>query len=143
MRQLSCMMLTLLTPLFVYCANNLTPSINDIMSLEDQKSTGVIRLTQEQKKALAEWFVKHGYYQMQADVNYNQALTVAINVSGGEKIVLSDNSVWDVAPEDQSTAAGWIGSIAVELSASTNAAYPFNMTNMKTRVTIKVKKGTL
>lgn len=120
-----------------------TPSINDIMSLEDQKSTGVIHLTQEQKKALAEWFVKHGYYEIQAQVNYNQALTVALNVGAGQKLMLSDNTVWEVASEDQETASSWIGSVRVELTPSGNAAYPFMITNIQTRTSVKVKKSTL
>ena len=143
MRHLSLMMAAILSPMLGFCDATLTPSINDIMSLEDQKTTGVIRLTQEQKKALAEWFVKHGYYEMQAKVNYNHVLTVSINIGSGEKIVLSDNSVWEVAPEDQELASSWLGSNTVEITPSDNKVFPFLMTNVRTRDAIKVKKSTL
>lgn len=136
-------MAAVVLPLCIFCQNPLTPSINDIMSLEDQKTTGVIRLTQEQKKALAEWFVKHGYFANQANVNYNQSLTVSINIADGKKIVLSDNSVWDVAPEDQQMASSWLGAQPVAISSSDNTLYPFLMTNMRTNTSIKVKKSTL
>lgn len=139
----SLMMTTLLSSIFCFCNNTLTPSINDIMTLEDQKATGVIRLTQEQKKALAEWFVKHGYYEMQAKVNYNTILTVSLNIGDGKKIMLSDNTVWEVAPEDQTLASSWLGSNPVEITPSDNEAFPFLMTNIRNRSSIKVKKSTL
>lgn len=143
MRHLSMMIAAIFSPMLCYCDTTLIPSINDIMSLEDQKTTGVIRLTQEQKKALAEWFVKHGYYEMQAKVNYNHVLTISINIGGGQKIVLSDNSVWEVAPEDQELASGWLGSNPVEISPSENKDFPFLMTNVRNRNAIKVRKSKL
>jgi len=142
MRHLSWMMVAILSPLLCF-GDNLTPSINDIMSLEDQKATGVIRLTQEQKRALAEWFVKHGYYQMQASVNYNNTLTVFLNIGSGQKIMLSDNTVWEVSPDDQTLASSWLGSNPVQLTDSSNQAFPYLMTNLRTQQSIKVKKSSL
>ncbi len=37
------------------------PSINSLMSIEDQQKTGVIKLSQIQKMELAKWLVTHGY----------------------------------------------------------------------------------
>ena len=39
------------------------PSINTLMSIDDQQRTGVIKLTQTQKMELAKWLIQHGCYQ--------------------------------------------------------------------------------
>lgn len=135
--------LVLFVPFILFANGPKIPSINDIMSIEDQKATGVIRLTQEQKKALAQWLVKNGYYEYVAEENFNNVTKISINIDNGAKLILSDNTVWEVAPDDQVLASSWLSAIPVKLSPSSSNEYPFFLTNLNTNTSIKVKKSSI
>jgi len=123
-------------------ADTSVPSINELMSIEDQKRTGVIRLTQQQKMELAKWMVEHHYnLSAESDESILYAPTVVLNVSDGKIIELSDNSVWEIAPDDLAISQTWLGSIPVKISSSTNPSYPYLITNLRNQQSVKAKKG--
>lgn len=130
------MLLTLLP--FTCFASSSVPSINDIMSIEDQTATGVIRLTQQQKMLLAKWLVQHGCYDP-AGADYSK-VTVSINISDGQILQLSDNSVWEIDPADQGTSQLWLSAIPISISESTSKDYPYLLTNIKTQASVKARK---
>lgn len=119
------------------------PSINDMMSIEDQKNTGVIKLNQKQKMELAKWLVKHRYYEDIASYQEIHALTVSLNVYDGKIIQLSDNSVWEIAPDDVVTSQKWLSSIPIKVTQTTNPSYPYLLTNLRNNQSVKAKKGQL
>jgi len=117
------------------------PSINDIMSIEDQTTTGVIRLTQEQKMALAKWIVDHGCYKKEEDTIH--ALKVSLNVEGGRLIQLSDNSVYEIAPKDREITSTWISAIPIKVESSNDASYPFYLKNLNSGVRVLAKRSSI
>lgn len=120
-----------------------SPPLEEMMSLEDQKTTGVIRLTKEQKEALAKWLVKHGYFDKVVGDDTIHALKIAMNVYEGKILMLSDNSVYEIAPDDRNVASQWLSAIPIKVSKSTNRDYPFVLTNLRSHISIKAKQGVL
>lgn len=119
------------------------PSINELMSIEDQQRTGVIRLTQKQKMELAKWLVEHQYNAEAASDEIIHALTVALNIAGGKFIELSDNSVWEISPDDLVVSQSWLSPIPVKITPSSNPNYPFIITDLRSGQSVKAKKGQL
>lgn len=119
------------------------PSINDLMSIEDQNKTGVIRLNQKQKMELAKWLVKHGYYDDLKSYEVLHAVTVSINIHNGKIIQLSDDSVWEIAPDDVVTSQSWLSAIPIKITKSKNPQYPYILTNLLNNSFVKAKKGKL
>lgn len=119
------------------------PSINDIMSIEDQTTTGVIRLTQEQKMALAKWIVDHGCYKKEQVEDTIHALKVSLNVEGGRLIQLSDNSVYEIAPKDREITSTWISAIPIKVESSKDASYPFYLKNLNNGVKVLAKRSSI
>lgn len=125
--------------LFLYTALGLIcfsateiPSINDMMSIEDQRKTGVIRLKQAQKMELARWLVEHGFYEHHAKVDPKYPpLLIQRNI--GTLITLTDGSEWEIAPEDISTAKTWKIMDKIEVVKTENPMYPFKLINKNTK----------
>lgn len=119
------------------------PSINDLMSIEDQKKTGVIRLNQKQKMELAKWLMEHEYNAEAASNEILHALKVALNVSDGKFLELSDNSVWEISPDDLMISQSWLSAVPVTVTQSSNASYPYLITNLNSNQSVKAKKSQL
>ncbi len=124
-------------------ADTSIPSINDLMTLEDQTKTGVIRLNQKQKSELAKWLVKHGYYEDLQSYQVLHAATVSINIKNGKMLELSDNSVWEIAPEDTDISASWLSAIPIKVTKSKHPDFPYLLTNMLNNTSVKAKKSSL
>lgn len=69
-------------------------------------------------------------------------LTISIVSEDGSKLTLSDNTKYDVCPDDQGKAlgAGFSGG-PVFIQASEDPEYPFKITNLGTEDSIRVKKS--
>jgi hypothetical protein len=113
------------------------------MTLEDQTKTGVIRLNQKQKSELAKWLVKHGYYEDLQSYQVLHAATVSINIKNGKMLELSDNSVWEIAPEDTDISASWLSAIPIKVTKSKHPDFPYLLTNMLNNTSVKAKKSSL
>lgn len=124
-------------------ADTSVPSINDLMSIEDQNKTGVIRLTQNQKMELAKWLVAHGYYQDEKNYEVLSGPKVALNVYDGKIIQLSDNSVWEISPEDRKTSQSWLSSIPIQVTKASDTKWPYILTNLLTNESVKAKPSVL
>lgn len=127
----------------LFGAQSSIPSLDEMMSIEDQKETGVVRLTDLQRKALAQWLIKHGYYDKNGNEDTLHGLTVSININSGKAIQLSDNSVYEIAPEDQTISAQWLGPIPIKVTNVSDPNYPFLLTNLHNHLSVKAKKGIL
>ena len=108
------------------------PSINEMMSIEDQRKTGVIRLKQFQKMELARWLVKHGFYDRHDKIEpKTPPLTITKNI--GTLVTLSDGSNWEIAPEDVHITKKWHLSDRIEVVKVKNPLYPFKLVNRSTK----------
>ncbi|MCH9630902.1 MAG: hypothetical protein S4CHLAM37_09120 [Chlamydiia bacterium] len=108
------------------------PSINDMMSIEDQRRTGVIRLKQNQKMQLAKWLVAHGFYERHEKVT-PKAPPLYLKSNIGSQMTLSDDSDWEIAPEDVKTAKDWKDNPKVRVEKTKNPVYPYKIYNLETK----------
>ena len=114
--------------------------LEEVMTKEEQKRTGVYKMTMQQKIELEAWLNKN-FILKNAKVNNQTQISMSININNGQKLQLSDNSIWEVDPNDVSTAAIWITAFPVQIAPSQDPAYPFLIINTNTGVSVKVKKA--
>lgn len=122
---------------FVLQANAIL--LDDVMTQEEQKKTGVSRLTTQQKIELENWMNRTFVLKTNPSSN-SQTLYLSINIDGGAKLRLSDNSLWQVAPSDVPQAAGWLLPVPLEIQESKDPQYPYYLVNPQTQEKVKVKK---
>jgi hypothetical protein len=116
--------------------------LDEVMSLEDQKRTGVAYLTTNQRIALEDWLNKNcNCTNRIAPPEAKKNLYVSINIDGGKKIQLNDNTIWDVNPHDYPISEAWLASIPIKIDPSDDPEYPFLLVNRNTGESIRVKKG--
>jgi len=115
--------------------------LDDVMSKEEQRKTGVYKLTTPQKIELENWLNRKFTLKEQAQAPSNaQSLSLSINIDNGKKLELSDNSIWEIAPGDVLRASAWIIPFPVKLSPSNDPAYPYLITNTVSGDSVKAKR---
>ncbi len=114
-----------------------TPPLGEMMPLSVQKDTGVIRLKQHEKAALASWLYTNFFEERSHEKN----LTVSINIDGGKKLQLSDESIWTINPSDVSITSTWISDIKVKIYPSGDTTYPYFIVNTRTNRAVKAKRS--
>ncbi len=116
--------------------------LDSVMSKDEQKKTGVDTLTPRQKIELEIWLNKNFQLRQVATTTQakEQPLFLSINIDNGQKIELTDGSIWEVDPEDYPTSQIWISPIPIKVVPSNNTDYPFLLVNKTTGVSIKVRK---
>ena len=131
----------LLLPLFLLSALTLQAQIilDQVMSKEEQKKTGVANLSANQKIALEAW-LNQTFVLKQPDKTTNAQLSLSINIDNGQKLQLSDNSIWEVSPNDVPTAAIWITPFPIKISQSNDPDYPYLLVNTTTGQSVKARK---
>ena len=81
--------------------------LDDVMSQEEQKKTGIKKLSFKQKVALESWLNRTFVLKEKASEN-TTPLSLSINIDRGEKLQLSDGSVWLIAPTDRQISSIWL-----------------------------------
>ncbi|HEY2811527.1 MAG TPA: hypothetical protein VGJ00_09100 [Rhabdochlamydiaceae bacterium] len=133
--------------LFAFCAIAIAAPLlckqlilDEIMSKEDQKNTGIAFLTPNQKKALEQWVNDNCNCVEKNPPEEKRSLYVSINVSSGRQIRLSDNSLWDIDPTDYSTSEAWLASIPIKIVPSDDIDYPYLLVNENTGASVKARR---
>jgi len=114
--------------------------LDEVMSPDEQKRTGVSSLTAKQKIALEAWLNQNFVTKAQAAVPAAPQLSLSINIDNGQKLVLSDNSVWEIAPSDVPTASVWITPFPVKIAPSNDPNYPSLIINTDSGVSVKARR---
>ena len=113
--------------------------LDDVMTREEQKKTGITKLSLKEKIELENWLNKT--FILKAQDNPTEAqLFLSININNGQKLQLSDESIWEIAPNDIPTAAVWITPFPVKIIPSDDPDYPFLIVNTNTGISVKAKK---
>ncbi len=113
--------------------------LEDVMTKEEQKKTGVKKLNYAQKVALEAWLNKNFVLKTKAEET-TSGLTLSINIDDGKQLELSDNSIWQVAPGDISTAAVWLTPFPVKIAQSNDPQYPHLIINTYSGVSVRARK---
>ncbi len=115
--------------------------LDQVMTREEQRKTGVVNLSMQQKIALESWLNKNFVLkQKQPEQPAAAQLTLSINIDQGQKLQLSDNSVWEIAPSDVPQAAVWITPFPVKIVDSNDPDYPVLLVNMNSGISVRARK---
>ena len=71
----------------------------------------------------------------------NNVISVSMVLHNGQFLELTDNSIWQINPQDVPTAKGWILPSEIVVSENANKNYPYTLTNSLTNDSIKAKKS--
>jgi hypothetical protein len=119
------------------CANII---LDQAMNPEDQRKTGVIKLNRKQKLALESW-LNDNFVSKEPSSKEEEPLSLSINIDNGQKLQLSDDSIWEVHPQDVDISAVWITPFPLEIEKSTNPTYPFLLKNTRTQMSVRARKS--
>ena len=114
--------------------------LDDAMSKEDHKRTGIVNLTFAQKQALEQWLNQYCELRSAPKAAEQKNLYLSEIIENGTKVQLSDGSVWLVDPVDVDRASLWISSGALKIIQSNNPDYPCLIVDPSTGISIKAKK---
>ncbi len=129
-----------LTSLALHCSYLQAQILLDqVMSKEDQKKTGVDKLTKNQKIALENW-LNQNFTPKVVTKESESELFLSINIDNGHKIQLSDNTLWEVSPDDVNTSSLWLTPFAVKIIPSGDPVYPCLIVNKESNVSVKARR---
>jgi hypothetical protein len=80
--------------------------------------------------------------QTPPSISVPKQYTISENLKGGRILVLSDNSVWLIHPDDTLIASAWLGVVNVDIQRSNDPAYPYIIVNTATKNSVRAKQGT-
>ena len=73
------------------------------------------------------------------DIEEGSILHVTINMSGGKKLLLNDNSLWDIDPEDLEISRLWLSPFPMEITLGGSDLYPYLIINISSQKKVKAK----
>jgi hypothetical protein len=115
-----------------------TMRLNEVMSTDEQKKTGVANLTDAQKKELEGWINDKFMLKIATPVA-KQPIYLQQNIQSGAQLMFSDGSIYEIAPTDRSKATFWLTPIAVTIEPSGDPNYPSKITNSLTNISVNAK----
>lgn len=113
--------------------------LDSAMSKDEQRKTGVSKLSPTQKMELEAW-LNRTFTLKAPETQQATSLSLSLNIDNGKKIQLSDNSLWEIAPADVAKSAVWITPFPVAIEPSGDLDYPFLITNKTTGNSVKARK---
>lgn len=115
-----------------------TLRLNEVMSMDEQKKTGVAALSDAQKKELESW-INTKFVLKPTPVAATSTIYLQQNIQSGAQLMFSDGSVYEIAPTDRSKTIFWLTPIAVSIEPSGDPSYPSKITNTLTKVSVSGK----
>lgn len=128
----------------------LAVSLEQMMTPADKEKTGYSSLTASQRQALDTWVGQHfapksstaqGAKKDNSRIEYSK-LSLSLNVDNGQRLILSDNSEWQVSPDDVDTASAWLSPVVIQIMPSDNPIYTQKLVNLDAGTWVKVKRIT-
>ena len=115
--------------------------LNDVMSPDVQQKTGVQDLSPKQKMVLETWINDTFVLKTKGPETPKEIsnLYLSINVNNGQQLRLSDGTLWDIDPADQTITATWITPFPVKIGQSGNPTYPTLLININNNVSVRAK----
>ncbi len=66
-------------------------------------------------------------------------LHLIINMESGTKLLLTDDSIWEVAPEDREISRLWLSPFPLKITRGESDLYPYLITNMQSGKKVKAR----
>ncbi|NDD57767.1 MAG: hypothetical protein EBZ47_00735 [Chlamydiae bacterium] len=131
------------------------------MTLQEKQQTGVVNLSKKQRLALAAW-IDENYVpksqspslQEELSLQPNPPMTqysfgttdavgqlsISMNLQGGQQLVLSDSTRWQIQPQDVGITSLWLSPAPITLRQGTDTNYPFILTNLYSNQSVRAKQ---
>ncbi|MBS0625471.1 MAG: hypothetical protein JSS32_05420 [Verrucomicrobia bacterium] len=118
-----------------------TETLDYDMTKQERKQTGVYKLSDKEKAALQRWIDNHYEKRSQPleGAISGKHATLQENLQNGKYIRLSDNSLWNVHPQDTPISQGWITPVDILVTQSGDSNYPYKLTNSVTGSSIRAR----
>lgn len=113
--------------------------LDDVMSKETQQKTGVANLTPNQKKILESWLNQNFELKTNNQTAKEPDLFLSININAGQKLQLSDGSLWEVSPVDVAQASVWITPFPLRIIPGSDPNYPYLIVNKTSGISINAR----
>ena len=110
--------------------------LDQMMTIDEQKKTGIAKLTEGQKKELETWI--NSKFVLKTTTPVQHTISLQENRYNGSQLLFSNNDLYEIAPPDRAKASSWL-SVIVTIEPSGDPAYPWKITNTVTNVSIKGK----
>lgn len=111
-------------------------ALDQMMTPQEQKETGVSTLTPTQKSALEKWLNTRLAPKQTSAANQ---VSLALNINGGQKLLLSDRTIYEIAPDDVKTSSAWLTPFVVKIEPSGDPNYPVKLTNPNSGASVKAR----
>jgi hypothetical protein len=112
-------------------------NLNDVMTPDEQKKTGVSQLSDTQKKELETWINQK--FTLKTTDKAKQ-IYLSENIQSGSQLRLSDGSLYEVMPQDRPKASFWLTPFQVRMEPSNDPNYPVLITNTITMIGVRAKQ---
>ncbi len=113
--------------------------IDDVMSRDDQKKTGISTLNHNQRQALEQWLNDHVVMKTAENAPIKES-SLALNLNQGKKLQLSDGSVYEINPADTVITQSWLTPFPILIYQSGDPAYPIKLVNKNDGTAVKARK---
>lgn len=138
----SLLLVALVSGALVFAADGLKQklSLDKLMTKEEQKATGVSKLSVQEREALEEWLTKFamtvatevakksgGVGNSGAYAGVGQKHWVREKIDSGAYIKLEDGSLWQISPIDKINTMLWLPTDNVVVIESRNPQYPYKL----------------
>ncbi len=110
------------------------------MTDEEKEKTGIARLSFEERIALQDWIEERSSKKIVAQGKKTGPVLQEV-LKNGRYVRLSDNSLWEIDPNDTPITQSWITAVEVKVNLNTNSEYPYNLTNTLTGSIVKARKA--
>ncbi|MBS0628239.1 MAG: hypothetical protein JSS09_08520 [Verrucomicrobia bacterium] len=70
-------------------------------------------------------------------------LHLVINMNGGQRLLLNDDSLWDIDPEDIEISRLWLSPFPMKISNSRSSLYPYFITNIQSQKKVKARPSSI
>ncbi|MCK4329072.1 hypothetical protein KAX02_04450 [candidate division WOR-3 bacterium] len=122
-------------------------TLYELMTVEEQKQTGIIRLTKLERKALEQWLANWTLEVIEA-ISESSGQTywgvgnthwVSEKIDRGDFIQLEDGSLWEISPIDRINTMLWLSFEDIVVIESNNPHYPYKLINTDSEDTAEAK----
>lgn len=112
--------------------------LNDVMTQDEQKKTGISQLSEMQKQELEKWM--NDKFVLKMSHSEITPLTLQQNLQSGAQLEFSDGSIYEIAPSDRSKTIFWLTPIEMKIAQSNDPMFPALLTNTLTGVSVRAKQ---
>ena len=128
-----------------YSKKNFVINLDDLMTPEEQKKTGISKLTEAEKEELEKWLT--GIFIMTASEisKIHQKLGgerhwIKEKLDGGRYLILENNIVWEISPLDRVNTFLWMPLEDVLIIKNDHGfLYPYKIINVDNNETVDAK----